>query len=218
MIMKITAATKITILRMLLTLPALALFIAGQFTGGGVRICLLSVACALFAIACVTDFVDGYVARVTHCVSVLGSYLDPIADKVNICLMMFSIVCFGDGLGMVYPGNSVTIAVLAGIIFVRELLVGMLRAIAATKGTVISADIFGKIKTIFLNVGVCFLIVAGLNRVFAFIGTILFYIGAVISVVSGAHYFVKNADALKESGLDENDEEIAQDDADAEEE
>ncbi len=196
--MKITLATKITISRMLLTFPALALYIAGQFTQGGVRTALLSVACALFSIACITDFVDGYVARKTDSISVLGSYLDPIADKVNICLMIFAIVCFGDGLGSVYAQNVVTVAVLGGVIFVRELLVGMLRAIAATKGKVIAADIFGKIKTIFLNVGTIVLIVAGTLDVFAWIGTLLFYIGAVITVVSGVHYFCKNRGILKD--------------------
>lgn len=194
--MKITLATKITISRMVLTLPAVALYIAGQFTAGDARVALLSVACVLFAIACITDFVDGAVARSTHSVSMLGSYLDPIADKVNICLMLFAIVCFGDGLGSVYAQNVVTVAVLGGVIFVRELLVGMLRAIAATRGKVISADVFGKIKTIFLNVAVSVLVVAGLLEPCAYIGTILFYIGAVVTVISGVHYFIKNGNVL----------------------
>lgn len=204
--MKITLATKITISRMLLTLPAVGLYIAGQYTGGATRIALVSVACAIFAIACITDFLDGYVARCTHSVSVLGKYLDPVADKVNLCLMLFIIVCYADGLDGVYAANRVTIAILGGIIFVRELLVGMLRSIAAKRGTVISADIFGKIKTVFLNVGTAVLVVAGLLEAFAWIGTILFYIGAVITVVSGVHYFAKNADALKDDASESADE------------
>ncbi len=203
--MKITLATKITISRMFLTIPSVALYIAGQFTAGGTRIVLLSVACALFAIACITDFVDGAIARSTHSVSVLGSYLDPIADKVNICLMLFAIVCFGDGLSCVYAENVVTVAVLGGAIFVRELLVGMLRTIAAKIGKVISADIFGKIKTIFLNIAVSVLVVAGLLKPCAYIGTVLYYIGALVTVISGVHYFIKNKDVLTddaESGIE----------------
>lgn len=203
--MKITLATKITISRMLFTIPAVAFYIAGQFTVGDARVALLSVACVLFATACITDFVDGAVARSTHSVSILGSYLDPIADKINICLMLFAIVCFGDGLGCVYEQNVVTVAVLGGVIFVRELLVGMLRTVAATRGKVISADVFGKIKTIFLNVGVTVLVVAGLLEPCAYIGTILFYIGAVVTVISGVHYFIKNGYVLKDDDSDEND-------------
>lgn len=203
--MKMTLATKITISRMFLIIPAVALYIAGQFTAGDARVALLSVACAIFAIASITDFLDGAVARSTQSVSILGSYLDPIADKVTICCMLFAIACFGDGLGYVYAQNVVTVAVLGGVIIVRELLVGMLRTIAAIRGKVISADIFGKIKTIFLNIGVNVLIVAGLLEAFAYIGTILFYIGAVVTVISGVHYFVKNRDVLKDDGADKND-------------
>lgn len=198
--MKITLATKITISRMILTLPSAALYVAGQYTSGVARTALISVACAVFAIACITDLLDGYVARATHSVSVLGSYLDPIADKVNLCLMMFVIVCFGDGLGAVFEQNRAVIALLSGIIFVRELLVGMLRIMAASRGKVISADIFGKIKTDFLNVAAIVLVVAGLVEAFAWIGTILFYIGATITVFSGAHYFVKNKEVFSEDG------------------
>lgn len=201
--MKFTLATKITLSRILLTIPSVAFYIAGQFTAGAARVALLSVACILFAIACITDCVDGIVARSTHSVSILGSYLDPIADKINICFMLFAIVCFGDGLGYVYAQNVVTVAVLGGVIIVRELLIGMLRTIAAKRGKVISADVFGKIKTVFLNIGVNVLIVAGLLEVFAYIGTILYYIGAIVTVISGVHYFVKNASVLKDDGSDE---------------
>lgn len=181
---------------MLLSIPAVALYIAGQYTEGDVRAALIGVACALYALACVTDLLDGYVARTTHSVSVLGKYLDPVADKVNLCLMLFIIACFGDGLDSVFFANRVVVALLGGMIFVRETLVGMLRTVAATRGRVISADAFGKIKTDFLNVGTIVLVVAGLQTAFAWIGTILFYIGAVIAIFSGVHYFVKNKDVF----------------------
>ncbi len=201
--MKITLATKITIARIILIVPTVAMFIVAELvTGvsGAAHIAMLAVAAFLFAVCCATDFVDGHIARKTNTVSMLGKFLDPLADKVVIVVMLFLIVLFQDGLTMagVYPYNALVIAVLSGIILSRELMIGVFRSIAASRGLVLAADIYGKVKTVLLDVGVTLLMLAGTHYVIGWIGTIVFYLGAIIAVYSGFNYIVKNKQVLKQ--------------------
>lgn len=201
--MKITLATKITIARIILIVPTVAMFIVAELvTGvsGAAHIAMLAVAAFLFAVCCATDFVDGHIARKTNTVSMLGKFLDPLADKVVIVVMLFLIVLFQDGLTMagVYPYNALVIAVLSGIILSRELMIGVFRSIAASSGLVLAADIYGKVKTVLLDIGVTLLMLAGTHYVIGWIGTIVFYLGAIIAVYSGFNYIVKNKQVLKQ--------------------
>ena len=200
--MKITLATKITIARIFLIIPTIAMFIAAELArvSQGAHIALIVIAAALFAICCATDFVDGHIARKTNTVSMLGKFLDPLADKVVIVVMLFLIVLFRDGLSMngVYPHNALVIALLSGLILSRELMIGVFRSIAASRGLVLAADIYGKIKTVFLDVGVTILMLAGLHPVLGWIGTITFYIGAFFAVYSGLNYVLKNKHVLRQ--------------------
>lgn len=201
--MKITLATKITIARIILIVPTVAMFIVAELvTGvsGAAHIAMLAVAAFLFAVCCATDFVDGHIARKTNTVSMLGKFLDPLADKVVIVVMLFLIVLFQDGLTMagVYPYNALVIAILSGIILSRELVIGVFRSIAASRGLVLAADIYGKVKTVLLDIGVTLLMLAGTHYVIGWIGTIVFYLGAIIAVYSGFNYIVKNKQVLKQ--------------------
>lgn len=196
--MKITLATKITIARIFLIIPTLVFYIVAHYFGGTVYLALSIVGALLFAICCATDFVDGHIARKTNTVSMLGKLLDPLADKVVIVVMLFLVVLFNDGLdcGGVFKSNPLIIALLSGLILSRELMIGVFRSIAASRGLVLAADIFGKIKTIFLDVGVTTIMLAGLHPVIAWMGTVVFYIGAILAVVSGVNYVVKNKHVL----------------------
>lgn len=194
--MKLNLATKITIARILFIVPTIMAFIVAQLLEYGTTgyLIALIISAVLFAICCSTDFVDGYIARKTGTVSDLGKFLDPLADKVVIVIMLFLIVLFGDGLalGGKFIYNGLVIALLSGLILSRELLISVFRSIAASKKLVLSADIFGKIKTVFLDVSVTALMLAGLHEVIGWLGTVLFYIGAVLALFSGARYIVKN--------------------------
>ncbi len=206
--MKITLATKITIARIVLIVPTVIIFIVGELLPHGSKeyLATLIVAAILFGLCCSTDFVDGHVARRTGTVSDLGKFLDPLADKVVIVIMLFLIVLFQDGLtlGGVYMYNALVIALLGGLILSRELLIGVFRSIAARKNIVLAADFFGKVKTVFLDVAVNALMLAGLHPAIGWIGTVLLYIGAALALFSGAHYIYKNKQVLEQS--DEKDE------------
>ena len=198
--MKITLATKITIARIFLIIPTVITFILAQMLDAGktAYIALVVLSAALFAICCATDFVDGHIARKTNTVSMLGKLLDPLADKVVIVIMLFLLVYFKDGLDSAFAYNTLVIAVFSGIILSRELMIGVFRSIAASRGLVLAADIFGKIKTVCLDIGVTIMMLAGLHVSLAWIGTIVFYIGAILAVYSGINYVVKNKHVLKQ--------------------
>ena len=191
-----TLATKITVARIVLIVPTVAFYILAMLLEG-LYLPFLILSCVLFAILCSTDFVDGHIARKTHTVSDLGKFLDPLADKIVIVVMLFLIVYFRDF--TLFPYDGLVIALLGGLILTRELTVSVFRAVAAKKGMVLAADIYGKIKTVLLDVGVAFLIVAGTHIVIVWIGEIVFYVGAVLTVVSGLNYMLKNKRVLDDS-------------------
>lgn len=194
-----TLATKITLARIFLIIPTVVLYIVGMLEET-VYLPLLIVSCVLFAILCSTDFVDGHIARKTNTVSALGKFLDPLADKIVIVVMLFLIVYFRDF--DLFPYDGLVIALLGGLILTRELTVSVFRAVAASKGLVLAADIYGKVKTVLLDVGVAFLILAGVNDVIMWIGEIVFYLGAVLTVFSGVRYLVKNKHVLADTAKD----------------
>ena len=188
-----TLATKITLARIFLIIPTVVFYMVGMIEES-VYLPLLIVSCVLFAILCSTDFVDGHIARKTHTVSALGKFLDPLADKIVIVVMLFLIVYFRDF--ELFPYDGLVIALLGGLILTRELTVSVFRAVAASKGLVLAADIYGKVKTVLLDIGVAFLILAGVNEVIMWIGEIVFFAGSLLTVYSGARYLVKNKHVL----------------------
>lgn len=202
--MKITLATKITIARILLIVPTVIIYVVGVFYQSNYAIYEASMitSCVLFGILCCTDFIDGAVARKTNTVSDLGKFLDPLADKVVVVIMLFLIVFHGAGLE-IFTGNTLVITLLSGLILSRELMISVFRSIAAKKGAVLAADIFGKIKTWLLDVGVGFLIIAGVNEVVAWLGTIIFYLGGIMTIFSGMNYIIKNRKVFSEEETEE---------------
>lgn len=206
--MKITLATKITIARILLIIPTVIVYVIGIFNQGNPDVyqALMITAFVLFAVLCCTDFIDGAIARKTNTVSDLGKFLDPLADKVVVVIMLFLVVYHGAGLE-IFKGNALVITLLSGLILSRELMISVFRSIAAKKGTVLAADIFGKIKTWLLDVGVGFLIIAGLHEVVAWLGTIIFYLGGIMTIFSGMNYIIKNRKVFSDEPAEEKEEE-----------
>jgi CDP-diacylglycerol--glycerol-3-phosphate 3-phosphatidyltransferase len=107
------------------------------------------VATIVFILASVTDYFDGYLARRFKVVSSLGVFLDLTADKVFIAAILIALVQIG-----LIP------AWITFIVVSREFLVSGLRQIAATRGKVIPAGIWGKQKTFITMVGLGLLLLA----------------------------------------------------------
>lgn len=100
-------------------------------------------AAAIFGIAAVTDFVDGWLARKWGVVTVLGKFLDPLADKL---IVMAALI-------MLIPLDRVP-AWAVFVILAREMVVTGLRSIASSEGIVIGASELGKYKTIYQMIAI----------------------------------------------------------------
>ena len=140
----------------------------------------------VFLLACITDFVDGYIARHYDQVTDFGKFMDPLADKV---LVMAALLCF------VEMGRLSAWALL--IVIVREFAVTALRLIAAERGRVIAAAWSGKVKTASTMVCICLMLAfsrPALDRVC----TVVILAS---TVYSGIEYFVKNKDVIDWSSL-----------------
>lgn len=100
-------------------------------------------AAALFGAAAVTDFIDGWLARKWGVVTVLGKFLDPLADKLIVMAALIMLIPTGR-----VPAWAVF------LLLAREIIVTGLRSIASSEGIVIDASDLGKYKTIYQMVAI----------------------------------------------------------------
>ncbi|MDR6633979.1 cardiolipin synthase [Phyllobacterium sp. 1468] len=142
-------------------------------------------ALAIFAIASITDFLDGYLARIWKQTSTIGRMLDPIADKllVSACLLLLA----ADG---TIAGWSLWAAI---IILCREILVSGLREYLAELKVSVPVSQLAKWKTTIQMVAIAFLLAgpAGdeIIPVITILGIILLWIAALITLYTGWDYF-----------------------------
>jgi CDP-diacylglycerol---glycerol-3-phosphate 3-phosphatidyltransferase len=149
-----------------------------------------AVAAALFLIACITDFFDGWLAR-RHGVTTLGQFLDPLADKLIVVAVLIM-------LAAVDPEPRVP-AWMAVVITLRELAVTGLRGVAAQHGLVLAAEELGKYKMIFQMFALEALLLhyrypvpgTGLEIDFHAGGMVLLWVALVLAVWSGVNYYVR---------------------------
>jgi CDP-diacylglycerol--glycerol-3-phosphate 3-phosphatidyltransferase len=164
----------------------------GSITTGGTVVPWTQVVGAIiFAVASITDFADGQIARRQHLVTNFGKFADPLADKMLVMTAFIILVSLGK-----VP------AWVAAIIVCRELAVTGLRLIVVENdGEVIAAAMPGKIKTMTQMLSIIFLF---LNDVFFAavnipIGEILLYICLFFTVYSGIDYFVNSRSVFADS-------------------
>ena len=160
------------------------------------------VALALFGAASLTDMFDGKIARKHGLITDFGKFADPLADKI---LVISALLCF------VQLGLCDCVAVI--IVLFREFVVTSIRLIAAAKGKVIAANMWGKVKTVTQIVAiVCVLAMqtvldlgglgvqppAALPSVFTVIGEVLIWISTFFAVLSGVVYVAQNRQFISE--------------------
>lgn len=142
-------------------------------------------AAALFAIASLTDWLDGFLARKLNQTSDFGAFLDPVADKILVAVILIMLVA-------VYPSLLIATAV----IITREIMVSALREWMASKGQrdTVAVAFSGKLKTTFQMVAIAAMLAASpsLPEWILQGGYILIGIAALLSIYSMIHYF-KNA-------------------------
>jgi CDP-diacylglycerol--glycerol-3-phosphate 3-phosphatidyltransferase len=182
---------RITVLRILLV-PLILLFMLpmpqlGIFTGWNQFISKSGnlIAFALFALASLTDLIDGHVARKLKLVSNLGKFLDPIADK----LLVVSVL-----IALAQQGRLNALPLI--IIIFREFMVTGIRLAASDKGVVIAASNLAKVKTVSQIIAI--LIILGERFWWSWLGDAAMMIAVVLTLISGIDYLWKNRSFLNE--------------------
>jgi CDP-diacylglycerol--glycerol-3-phosphate 3-phosphatidyltransferase len=164
--------TIITFSRIVIILPFILVAPTNPFLGA-----------LLFAIASITDLLDGYLARKAGQVTKLGILLDPIADKLLVIAALIVLV-----------DMEIVQAWIAIIIVTREFIVTGLRIVALTKDLVIPAEMGGKLK---VTAQISAILVLLMDKTFLFssielysIGILLIWIAMILGIISGIQYFI----------------------------
>lgn len=147
---------------------------------------------AIFAVASITDLLDGKIARKYNMVTNFGKFMDPLADKL---LVSAALVC------LVETKSLASWMVI--VIISREFIISGFRLIASDNGVVIAASYWGKFKTTFqmAMIIMLILILAGVeNEIFAIATTVVVWISLILTVVSLVDYLVKNKSVLTDKG------------------
>ena len=176
-----TTASKITLVRVAFIPVFMLLMYLGDF---GTNVPMMLISLAIFIIASLTEYVDGYIARKYNQVSDFGKFLDPLADKL-LTIAAMTIFCEW---GM-FPAWALM------IVLTREFAVTGLRLVAVGKGKVIAAGWSGKVKTASTMIGLCFMMAF---PTFALLGGLVVGVIVVTTVYSGVEYFIQNWNCLWE--------------------
>lgn len=181
--MKLTIASKVTIARIcLIPVFIVCYHLWGDLWSGAIP-------AAVFVLASMTDWVDGYLARSRNEVTNFGKFMDPSADKLLV--MSAFVLLVGDGR---MTGVSCI------IILAREFIISGFRLIASDRGMVLAAGKLGKIKTTLQIIAIVLLLLN--NFPFVYIGIpmdkIVLAAAVVMTIWSGADYIVKNRQILKD--------------------
>ena len=194
---KMNVPNILTMIRIFCT-PLVVLFFLLPIAGGiGIYISL-----GIYVFGCFTDLLDGKIARKYNLITDFGKFMDQIADKF-ITTTALILVLFA---GVTSVQFSI---ILLLVVVLRDILISGIRMIAANKNVVIPADIYGKVKSFFLDLANMVLMLAlglvasGVNSkvstIFNNIGLALLIVGVVLCVVSCVNYSVKAVKVLSKN-------------------
>lgn len=184
----------LTISRIICTPIIILLFLLPIKNGIGVFI-----ATGIYVVGCLTDLFDGKIARKYNLVSDFGKFMDQIADKFITTTAMILVLFAG-------VMETWLAVVLLLVVVLRDILISGIRMVSANKGIVISADIFGKVKSLFLDVANVVLMLfialsavidADFVEIIHLIGIAIMIIGVILALVSCVNYSVGAIRGLK---------------------
>ncbi|MCI9345195.1 MAG: CDP-diacylglycerol--glycerol-3-phosphate 3-phosphatidyltransferase [Lachnospiraceae bacterium] len=144
------------------------------------------IALAIFIVASLTDFLDGYIARKYNLVTNFGKFMDPLADKLLVCSAMICLVELAR-----IPAWVVI------VIIAREFIISGFRLVASDNGVVIAASYWGKFKTTFQIVMIC-LMIADLEPLIL-ITQIVMWVALALTVISLVDYLIKNKSVMQDN-------------------
>lgn len=171
---------KITIFRMCMIPFFLVFFLIDSIPYGN------WISLAIFIVACLSDAVDGHLARKHNLVTNFGKFMDPLADKLLVCT---ALLCFVE--------QGTLNLIVAIVIVAREFIISGFRLVAAEGGLVLAASYWGKFKTATQMVMCCLLIVHLEYGWFAVLETVFIWASFALTVISLLDYLIKNKSVLK---------------------
>lgn len=177
---------KITILRVLL-IPIFVVFLLVDSIPYNNYI-----AGVVFCFACITDTLDGYIARKYNLITNFGKFMDPLADKL---LVGAALICFVSKTELCFPAWA------AIVIISREFAISGFRLVASDNGIVIAASSWGKIKTISQMIMSILLIFHIDILVFFYLEQFFIYASVILTIVSLVDYIYKNRAVLSENNM-----------------
>ncbi len=145
------------------------------------------IAGVLFLIASVTDFLDGYIARSENLVTDFGKVMDAIADKILV-----------NGILIILAYQGFISILVPILIITRDTIVDAIKMASGTKGKVVAASNLGKLKTIFMMIGVTFMLFYNIpfELLHVPLADILILVACILSVISGCQYYFKAKELL----------------------
>lgn len=160
----------------------------------------------VFALASITDFLDGKIARKYNLVTNFGKFMDPLADKLLVMATMIAMLELG-----IFKAFNISFGFVITTILAREFAVTGLRTLAADNGVVIAASKLGKSKTVTQMAMIIYVLAINMVDINNNIGIakdiitlVLVSLATIMTIVSGIDYFVKNVNVLKEKNNKEN--------------
>ena len=170
---------KLTVARMIIV-PFLVVFLLTGWGGDANRYISL----ALFVVASVTDWFDGYLARKNNLVTNFGKFMDPLADKLLVCSAMICMIELNR-----LPAWFVI------IIIGREFIISGFRLIAAENGILISANYWGKFKTASQMIMIILLILH-FDGIFVTLEQLFIWLSLALTIISLITYIWQNKSVL----------------------
>ena len=199
---KMNVPNTLTMVRIFCTPLLILMFLLPIPQGIGIFVAL-----GVYVLACITDFLDGYIARKYNLITDFGKFMDQIADKFLTTTAMF-LVLFASK--TVVTSNWLAVVMFL-IVILRDILISGIRMVAANKNVVIAADIYGKVKSFFLDVASMILILyVGLVEVLSceflsyvrIFGLSLMIIGVVLTIVSCVNYTISAIKQLTKDSVE----------------
>ena len=198
--MKMNLPNRLTMLRVLM-IPFFVIFMLVSVSGSNAAAlqavpdkrflyCRI-ISFAIFCLAALTDFLDGYIARSQGLVTDFGKFMDPLADKLLVCSAL-----------ILLTAEKSLPCVVVIVIIAREFIISGFRLVAADNGIVIAASWWGKFKTVSQMILCMVLILPGMpvllgtTVVNAIIG-----IALVLTIVSLIDYMKKNINVITDGGM-----------------
>ncbi|MCM1307689.1 MAG: CDP-diacylglycerol--glycerol-3-phosphate 3-phosphatidyltransferase [Butyrivibrio sp.] len=173
---------KLTMLRVIL-IPFFVFFLLTDYAGGAGK----WIALGIFALASLTDMLDGQIARRRNLITNFGKFMDPIADKLLVCSALIAFVQLG-----LLPAWIVI------ILIAREFIVSGFRLVASDSGIVLAAGWWGKFKTAFQMI-MCIMLIINLDyKAVNIAEQALIYISLALSVISMVDYIVRNRNVISD--------------------